>query len=110
MSKMLLVFVMIVAMAFAITPAFAGSKVITVNSGVSGSVISGNIGSGSSFAAQGAKNTTTAGYTTATINIPGGQIKTVTTFGSSVGSTQGVGFGSYGAVSGQQYGSFSVNK
>ena len=109
MKKMWLVVLMIVAMAFAITPAMAGQS-ITVNSGVSGSVLSGNLGSGTSFAVQNARNTTTAGYTVATIPIPGGQIKTVTTFGSSVGSTQGFGLGSYGAVSGQQYGSFSVNK
>ena len=107
--KMLLVVLMIVAMAFAITPAMAGQSIV-VNSGVSGSVLSGNIGSGTSFAVQSSRNTTTAGYTATTCNIPGGQVKTITTFGSSVGSTQGFGYGSYGAVSGQQYGSFSVNK
>jgi len=107
MKKMLLAVLMIVAMAFAITPAMAGQS-IQVNSGVAGSVISGNLGSGGSFAVQSARNTTMAGYTQTNVQIPCGQVKTVTTFGSSVGATSGFAFGGY--VQGLQYGSFSVNK
>ena len=102
-------FVMIVAILMLAVPAFAGHDQPELNgnaavtSGVSGGVLSGNIGNGGSLAIEKAYNTSYAGFGTTKV----GNTVTATTFGGSSGYT--VGFAINGIAAGVQGGTFNAN-
>jgi hypothetical protein len=108
MNKMLLVVLLIVAMAFAITPAFAEHNNLTgtaqASSFTGGAVVSMNSGSGltGSLATQSSGNTSYAGFGTKVQ----GNVVTATTFGGSSGYT--LGYAIHGVASGIQGGSYGA--